>query len=106
MSGVGPELPPHLQQKIQQKRKRSVTPDQGDTGISTTPKASSKSPANCEKRRKPIGPCLPPTRLDERPSNDLAENSESSNDDDVGPAPPPASGSQVWDVSKLYNANW
>jgi len=83
MPSVGPELPPHLT-----KRKREEENER-----------SPQSPKNvdsdgAEKRRRVLGPAMPPAPLAERPP-ESAEEEESSDDDDFGPALPPAPGSAV-----------
>jgi hypothetical protein len=84
MSGIGPELPPHLLAK----RKR-----QADEDASPAPTVKADSPARspyaAEKRRRVIGPAAPPAALDEMPSKpaESEENSDSS-DDDFGPSLP------------------
>ena len=79
---VGPELPPHLA-----KRKH-------DSDEETPERTRSRSPEGPEKRRRVLGPAPPPAALDERPE-EPASDSDSSSDDDYGPALPPAPGSAV-----------
>ena len=87
MSAVGPELPPHLIAKRKRQQKEQI-----DEPISTRSRSVSYSSDTGEKRRRILGPSLPPAVLDERPPNgpesDAASDSES--DSDLGPAPPPA----------------
>ena len=83
---IGPTLPPHLA-----KRPRDDADD-------------SSSDTDAEKRRRVLGPALPPAPLDERPQSppaagattaaDSGSDSDSS-DDDFGPAPPPAGASHT-----------
>ncbi|KAF2498528.1 hypothetical protein BU16DRAFT_524630 [Lophium mytilinum] len=90
MPSIGPQIPPHLLAK----RKRDSEDDE-------SPKPSpnrSSSPDSSDKRRKVLGPALPPAPLDERPpGNPSASDSDdsSSDDDDFGPAPPPANGANT-----------
>ena len=107
MSSVGPSLPPHLLAK----RKRSTGPEtDSDSGQSPGPQLSqsrSSSPDNSDKRRRIIGPSLPPAPLNERPHkepmglNDHQEGSESSDDEGLGPALPPGPGSSVCSSNTL-----
>ncbi|KAK0309457.1 hypothetical protein LTR01_004564 [Friedmanniomyces endolithicus] len=86
MSAIGPDLPPHLLAK----RKRQ----QDDSRKYEPPTASGAkrigSPGDGEKRRKVIGPAMPPAPLDDRPAEPLAKavKPESDDDDDFGPALP------------------
>lgn len=87
MPSVGPELPPHLA-----KRKRDSDHEENER--------QSQSPKNInsdgiEKRRRVLGPAMPPASLDERPSEPADDSEDSSDDDDFGPALPPAPGSLV-----------
>ena len=81
MGSIGPELPSY----IPTKRKH----DQEGTGISTKPKkealSHSSSPESVGKRRRVIGPALPPAPLDERPPH---QSEDSSSDEDYGPTLP------------------
>lgn len=71
---IGPSLPPHL-------AKRARDDDEEDR---------STSPESGEKRRRVLGPALPPANIG--PSLPPQSRSRSSSvDSDVGPAPPPAS---------------
>ncbi|KAK5000999.1 hypothetical protein LTR66_000204 [Elasticomyces elasticus] len=91
MSAAGPELPPHLLAK----RKRQQE-EQAEAAESRASGAScSSSPDGGEKRRRVLGPSLPPAPLSERPSGPAdGGNSSSSDDDDdddgFGPALPSA----------------
>lgn len=88
MPSVGPELPPHLA-----KRKRD-SDDETNERPSQSPKNVDSDGA--EKRRRVLGPAMPPASLNERPSEPADDDSdESSDDDDFGPALPPAPGSAV-----------
>lgn len=95
MSTVGPELPAHLLAK----RKRQAE-DEEEESLETHNqlRAYPRSPGSDggEKKRRVIGPSLPPAALEERPSGDPAEDrSGSSSDDDIGPALPTGRLSQV-----------
>ncbi|ETN36831.1 uncharacterized protein HMPREF1541_07818 [Cyphellophora europaea CBS 101466] len=85
MSAVGPSLPPSLTDK----RKRD--------GDDCSDDEASSSPVSDNKRPRVAGPTLPPAPPDQRPSNSVAvveqnkvSDSESSEDDDFGPALPGA----------------
>jgi hypothetical protein len=92
MPGIGPELPAHLLAK--RKRKQEETAEAASVTASGA-KASS-SPDVGEKRRKVMGPIMPPAPLDERPEKPAqsVEESESDDDDGFGPALP-ANGDKV-----------
>ena len=88
MPAVGPELPPHLAAK----RKRQ----EEDFEVRHSPprkRSVSSSSDGAEKRRKVIGPSLPPANLDERPPSDPKSASNSDSEEDLGPALPPPPGS-------------
>lgn len=90
MPSVGPELPPHLAAK----RKREAENEE-DTAAPILP-AKSGSPhasdaTSAEKRRRIVGPALPPAPLDQRPTEDPDDSAESDSDEDFGPALPGAS---------------
>ena len=84
MSGIGPELPPHILAK--RKRKQD---DGTEAAPATAPGAKhSPSPSEGEKRRRVIGPALPPAPLSERPEKLPKQDQESESDDDDGFGPP------------------
>ena len=87
MPPVGPELPPHLAAK----RKRQDT--DLELELISPRRRSTSSSDGAEKRRKVIGPSLPPANLDERPSTDPNSASNSDSEEDLGPALPPTPGS-------------
>lgn len=89
MPSVGPELPPHLA-----KRKRDSDDEENERPSHSPKNVDSDS---TEKRRRILGPAMPPASLDERPS-DPADDPDESSDDDFGPALPPAPGSVVSNV--------
>jgi hypothetical protein len=80
MSSIGPELPPHLLAK----RKRSVVEQPVENG--TVEDKEPGSPKG-DKRRRVMGPAMPPASLDELPHNPPQDEDESnSSDDDYGPS--------------------
>ncbi|KAI9866623.1 MAG: hypothetical protein M1813_001175 [Trichoglossum hirsutum] len=91
MSTSGPELPPHLLAK----RKRQAEDDAArvsSNAISNSRDSHPSSSDGAEKRRRAIGPVLPPAILGEQPTD--APNSsgeDSSSDDEIGPSLPTAS---------------
>lgn len=98
MSAVGPSLPPHLS-----KRKRSSDfNEECDPSTSTPRQARSYSTSSNEstsKKRRVIGPSLPPAPLSERPSTPPSlrpspdhdeQDEQDSSDDDFGPSLPSA----------------
>jgi len=94
MSTVGPELPAHLLEK----RKRQAEEEEKDFFQKDRQSQSfSRSPSSDggEKRRRVVGPSLPPATLKERPTGDPDKDDGSASDDDFGPALPAGQGSQV-----------
>ena len=87
MSAIGPELPPHLLAK--RKRKQKEQAEDEDTATSGAKRSPSLSAG--EKRRRVMGPAMPPAPLDERPSEPSkpSEDSDSDDDDGFGPSLPP-----------------
>ncbi|TKA83807.1 hypothetical protein B0A55_00019 [Friedmanniomyces simplex] len=87
MSAIGPDLPPHLLAK----RKRQQDDSAQDEPSTASGAKRSTSPGDGEKRRKVIGPAMPPAPLDEQPPEPAAQavqpNSDDE-DDDFGPALP------------------
>lgn len=61
--------------------------------------SGAQSPDSPGKRRRTIGPTLPPARLEERPATDPAEEDgqSSSDDDGFGPSLPPTTSTSVSD---------
>ena len=86
MSDIGPELPPHILAKRKRKQNEAA---EATTAIPSGAKQS-KSPDAGEKRRKVMGPAMPPAPLDERPQETpiQTEDSDSEDDDGFGPALP------------------
>ena len=93
MSAIGPELPPHLLAK----RKRIQEKEADDAPTTASGAKPSLSPDSSEKRRRVIGPAMPPAPLDERPDEppERFEESESEDEDGFGPTLPPNSGDRV-----------
>ncbi|KAI9834802.1 MAG: hypothetical protein M1819_002888 [Sarea resinae] len=91
MPPVGPELPPHLlaKRKRQAEEAESASVDRPSRTASKSP-----SPGSSDKRRRVVGPSLPPAPLDEKPLESPNRDEESSSDDEIGPALPPPSGSK------------
>ncbi|KAI9836536.1 MAG: hypothetical protein M1837_003285 [Sclerophora amabilis] len=88
MSTAGPELPPHLLAK----RKREAEEGERSVSDSKCPTSRSPTPDSVTKRRRVVGPSLPPAPLDGRPIVDSDADDTSSSDDELGPALPPAPG--------------
>lgn len=93
MSTAGPELPPHLIAK--RKRQEEEAQAAESTSPSPNPNSPTISPSNSDskKRRRTLGPSLPPAPLSELPpsASTKSNNSDpdsSSSDDDFGPSPP------------------
>jgi hypothetical protein len=86
MSAIGPELPPHLLAR----RKRKQEEDVKNEGTASSGAKRSPSPSEGEKRRRVIGPAMPPAPLEERPPEprNRQEDSESDGDDGFGPSLP------------------
>lgn len=92
---MGPELPAHL---LAKRKRQAEDEEEGSPVIHDNSRAHSRSPSSAdgEKRRRVIGPSLPPAALEERPSGDPTESGSSdSSDDDFGPAVPSRQVSQV-----------
>lgn len=89
MSGIGAELPPHLLAKRKRQQEEQA---QDESPIASGAKRSS-SPEGADKRRRVIGPAMPPAPLEERPTEPATtqpqEGESSSDDDDFGPSLPP-----------------
>jgi hypothetical protein len=92
MSGIGAELPPHLLAK----RKRQQEEQAQDASPIASGAKRSPSPEGADKRRRVVGPAMPPAPLEERPTEPATaqpqEDESSSDDDDFGPSLPPAGG--------------
>ncbi|WPH02377.1 Hypothetical protein R9X50_00524000 [Acrodontium crateriforme] len=93
MSGIGPALPPHLLAK----RKRKEEDESPDAPARASGAKRSPSPNEAEKRRKVMGPSMPPAPLDKRPSEPAnpVESESSDDDDDFGPSLPPSNGDEA-----------
>lgn len=83
---------------VHMKRKHEAA-DDGEGPSQTTSQSkscsSSHSPDGGEKRRRVLGPSLPPAPLEERPTTDPEDNDSASSEDEFGPALPAKSESQV-----------
>ena len=79
MSGIGPELPPHLLAK----RKRMQGEDVEDTPATASGAKQASNLGEGEKRRRIMGPAMPPASLDEKPQ-DCPEPPEEVEPDDDG----------------------
>lgn len=99
MSTVGPELPPHIlaKRKRQAEEEDEARNNEGKEGVPDTQELSrSSSPDVAEKRRRVLGPSMPPAALDERPTSPPDDgDGDNSSSDDMGPALPPAPGQRV-----------
>ncbi|KAF2164090.1 hypothetical protein M409DRAFT_25437 [Zasmidium cellare ATCC 36951] len=86
MSGIGADLPPHLLAK----RKRQEEEAESDAPTTASGAKRPSSPDEPEKRRKVLGPAMPPAPLDERPTAppDAEDEDSSDDDDDFGPSLP------------------
>ena len=88
MPSLGPQLPPHLIPK----RKREE--DDAFSSPKSASRSRSSSADSASKRRRMIGPALPPAPLPERPiATPSPAHSSNSSDDDFGPSLPPVPGS-------------
>lgn len=88
MSAIGPELPPHLLAKRKRKQEESVE----NESTTTSGAKRSPSPSTGEKRRRVMGPAMPPAPLNERPPEpqNRLEDSDSDDEDGFGPSLPPS----------------
>lgn len=86
MAGIGAELPPHLLAK----RKRKQEEEAEDAATTASGAKRSTSSGEGEKRRKVIGPAMPPASLEERPDEppNGVDESDDDSDDGFGPALP------------------
>jgi hypothetical protein len=87
MSGIGAELPPHLLAK----RKRQQEEQAQDAPLVASGAKRSPSPEGADKRRRVVGPAMPPAPLEQRPTEPAQpqEDDSSDDDDDFGPSLPP-----------------
>jgi hypothetical protein len=86
MSDIGPELPQYLLAKRKRKQEEAAkTESATSSGANPSP-----SPDGAEKRRKMMGPTMPPAPLDEKPQEPAGklDESDSDGDDGYGPALP------------------
>ncbi|KAK3616987.1 hypothetical protein LTR56_025584 [Elasticomyces elasticus] len=99
MSAIGADLPPHLLAK----RKRQQEENSKNEPTTASGAKRPSSPADGEKRRKIIGPAMPPAPLEERPSEPPIQPVQSvqpdsdDDDDDFGPTLPAAASSTTTD---------
>jgi hypothetical protein len=86
MPDIGPELPAHLLAKRKRKQEEAAEAP----SVTASGAKISSSPDGGEKRRKVMGPAVPPAPLDERPEKPVqsVEDAESDDDDGFGPALP------------------
>lgn len=80
---AGPEIPPH----ILEKRKRKAEEAAASITIADSIHNRPETPT-LEKRPRIIGPALPPSPLDERPSHSPQEEEGDSSSDEIGPSLP------------------
>ncbi|KAI9681007.1 MAG: hypothetical protein M1829_001087 [Trizodia sp. TS-e1964] len=89
MTPAGPELPPQLSAKRKHEERNA-----DEESSKSTPPPALGSPNLGDKRRRVMGPSLPPAPLDEMPEASASGREDvdtsSSDDDDIGPALPPA----------------
>ena len=84
---AGPEIPPHILEKRKRKAEEAAAIVSSIYNKPDAPKA-------LEKRPRIIGPALPPSPLDERPSHSPQEDDDSS-DNEIGPSLPSGLGPEV-----------
>lgn len=80
---VGPELPPHL---VKRKREQEA-PEPQPSRFPSPPSPPTRSSSDSPKRRRVLGPSLPPAPLSELPPS-AASHSDSDSDSDFGPSLP------------------
>lgn len=94
MATAGPELPAHLLAK--RKRKQEIQAPRPATPSKSRSPSPTSGNTSASKRRRILGPSLPPNHLSERPSEAPEPDSgsdNSSDSDDLGPSLPPGPGS-------------
>ncbi|MCJ1313045.1 hypothetical protein MMC25_006721 [Agyrium rufum] len=105
MSTIGPALPPHLAAK--RKRQQEDINETPITGPSLPRSPSPASSSDGAKKRKIIGPSLPPAPLEEKPDpspqESQAGDESDSDDSDFGPTPQPASTSSTGAVRSKFD---
>ena len=103
MSAIGPELPPHLLAKLKRKHEDNME----NEGATSSGAKRSPSPSKGDKRRRVMGPAMPPAPLDERPPEPPSkqEESDSDDDDEFGPSLPPAGAKATNDDAKNRTNN-
>ena len=88
MASIGPTLPPHLTFKRKREDDDGGSLDKQSDARSRSRSTSAESEG---KRRRVLGPALPPAPIDQRPANPpdgQNERGDNDSDDDFGPAPP------------------
>lgn len=85
MPSIGADLPPHLLAKRKRQQEQQSQHGDGQTMLGMTDTAAQSYVA--DKRRRVVGPAMPPAPLAERPS-EAAHADTDSDDDDFGPALP------------------
>lgn len=124
MSGIGPDLPPHLlakrkrQQEAQDEVTRDVSQRSEDDATEKRRRVAvedngAKDAGNTIGAVRPpstattIGPSLPPAPLDERPAGSLPykDSDSDDSDDDLGPALPTTSGKAVCIFETVLSQN-
>src|ERR1700712_2636561 len=91
MSSIGPDLPPHLLAK--RKRQQEEEKQSGKADVVDDAEKEPGSPHG-DKRRRVMGPAMPPASLDELPQ-ESPEDEDSSSDDGYGPALRPGEAASV-----------
>ena len=86
MSAAGPEIPAEL---LAKRKRQEDAQDTSEAGRPASPLSPSSSPASAGKRRRVIGPSLPPAPLGERPEDlQKSDDGDSSSEGEMGPALP------------------
>ena len=88
---AGPEIPPHILEKRKRKAEEAAASQAIVGSIYNKPDA----PKALEKRPRIIGPALPSSPLDERPSHSPQEEEDDSSDNEIGPSLPSGLGPEV-----------
>ena len=104
MSDIGPQLPPHLvaKRKRQEEEAAALLKEPTTTTLANANGLSShRDDKNLdieeatEKKRRIVGPALPPAPINEMPTQPAEDAEESSSDDDIGPSLPSATSYDV-----------
>jgi len=96
MDDIGPQLPPHLiaKRKRQQEEAEVVLTPANDLALSTDREKNASL-----KRRRVVGPSLPPAAIEDMPSQapeGTSDDEDSSSDDGIGPSLSGAASSGVF----------